>query len=76
MCTIKYHDITVSYSNSITIGKNIMKMNAGKTKFMNYNQPSSININTNDGTNLEEVHDFKYLCAWMASTAVDIQKGH
>ena len=48
-------------------------MNAGKTKLMSYNQKSTVNISTNDGTNLE-VQNFKYLGAWMASKVKDIKQ--
>ena len=40
---------------------------------MAYNQKQTFNIKTEDETNLEEVHDFKYLGAWMSSTEQDIK---
>ena len=36
-------------------------MNAGKTKFMLRDQRRMGSLQTNDGTKLEEVNDFKYL---------------
>ena len=56
-----------------SVAKVGFKMNAGDTKLMSYNQKSIINISTND-TNQEEVQDFKFLGAWMASTAKDIKQ--
>ena len=44
MRTIEYHGITDNSLNSITIGKNWMKIKAGKTRFMSYNLPSSIQM--------------------------------
>ena len=49
-------------------------MNAGKTKFMSFNQSRMSSLQTNDGTTLEEVKDFKYLGAWMESTTKDIKQ--
>ena len=40
-----------------------LKMGAGKTKCMSYNQHESVTIITNDGSILEEVGNFKYLGA-------------
>ena len=39
---------------------------------MSYNLSQGVPLTTNDGTTLEEVSDFKYLRAWMASTEKDI----
>ena len=50
-----------------------MKQNAGKTKFMSFNQSRMSSLQTNDGTKLE-VKDFRYLGAWMESTAKDIKQ--
>ena len=49
-------------------------MNASKAKFMLFNQSrmGTCSLQTNDGTKLEDVKDFKYLGAWMESTAKDI----
>ena len=47
------------------VGKVGLKMNAGKTKYMSYNQHESVTIKTNDGSILEEVGNFKYLGAWV-----------
>ena len=55
-----------------SVGKVGLKMNVGKTKFMSFNHKNTI-IKTNNGTDLEEVDDFKYLGAWMASTEKDIK---
>ena len=49
-----------------------LKVNVGKTKFTSFNHENTI-IKTNNGTDLEEVDDFKYLGAWMASTEKDIK---
>ena len=38
-----------------------LHMNAKKTQFMIYNQPTQGEIHTVDGSCLEEVKDFKYL---------------
>ena len=57
-----------------SVAKVGLKMNAGKTKFMAYNQNSMVKICTNDGTNLDEVQDFKYLGAWMESTEKDVKQ--
>ena len=43
-------------------------MNSDKTKYMSYNLSQEVPLKTNDGTALEEVSDFKYLGARMAST--------
>ena len=50
-----------------------LHMNAKKTQFMAYNQPSCVSIKTVDGNSLEEVHDFKYLGAWVQSSDQDIK---
>ncbi|XP_019633676.1 PREDICTED: exportin-5-like, partial [Branchiostoma belcheri] len=47
-------------------------MNAGKTKFMAFNQQSPVCLKTTDGSTLEKVEDFKYLGSHMESTAKDI----
>ena len=52
-----------------SVAKVRLKMNAGKTKFTSFNQSRTSSLQTNDGTKLEEVKDFKYLGAWMESTA-------
>ena len=49
-----------------SVGKVGLKINVRKTKFMSFNHKNTI-IKTNNGTDLEEVDDFKYLGAWMAS---------
>lgn len=56
-----------------SVAKVGLKMNAGKTKFMSFNQKQEITLRTNDGTELEEVKDFKYLGAWMESTEKDVK---
>ena len=48
-------------------------MNAKKTQFMAFNQPHDVQIKTQDGSNLKEVKDFKYLGAWMQTTEADIR---
>jgi predicted Rdx family selenoprotein len=55
-----------------SVAKVGLKMNAGKTKVMSYNN-GQVSIRTNDGTELEEVKNFKYLGAWMESTEKDIK---
>ena len=45
-------------------------MNAKKTKAMVYNEPP-YEVKTLDGSELEIVHDFKYLDAWIASSEKD-----
>ena len=40
------------------VGKVGLKMNAGKTKYMSYNQHESVTIKTNDGSILDEVGNF------------------
>ena len=57
-----------------SVAKVGLKMNAGKTKFMSYNQSKTVSLNTSDGTKLEEVEDFKYLGALMSSTAKDVRQ--
>ena len=56
-----------------SVAKVGLKMNAGKTKFMCYNQSQETTIRTNDGTELQEVKDFKYLGTWMESTEKDVK---
>ena len=48
-------------------------MNAKKTQFMAFNQLHDIHIQTQDGTFLKEVQDFKYLGAWVQNTENDIK---
>ena len=48
-------------------------MNAKKTQFMVYNQPTCVEMHTVDGSCLEEVKDFKYLGSWVHSTEQDIK---
>ena len=50
-----------------------LHMNAKKTQFMAFNQPHDVQIKTQDGSNLKEVKDFKYLGAWMQSTEADLR---
>ena len=56
-----------------SVGKVGLKMNAGKTKFMSFNS-DNVTITTSNGTELDQVTDFKYLGAWMASTEKDLKK--
>ena len=44
-------------------------MNAGKTKFMLFNQSRESKLQINDGSGLEEVKDFKYLGVWIEMIA-------
>ena len=48
-------------------------MNASKTKFVSFNVSQPLRIQTRDGTDIDEVDDFKYLGSWMASTEKDIK---
>ena len=48
-------------------------MNASKTKYMSFNHNGNINIQTNDGTKLENVTDFKYLGTLMESSEKDVK---
>ena len=57
-----------------SVAKFELKMNAGKTKFMSFNQGKTGSIQTNDGPKLEEVKDFKYIGAWVESSAKDINQ--
>ena len=50
-----------------------LKLNAGKTKYISFNQVRATDIKTNNNTSLEEVTDFKYLGSWMESTEKDIK---
>jgi hypothetical protein len=50
-----------------------LHMNAKKTQFMVYNQPTDVEIQTVDGSLLQEVKDFKYLGSWVGSTEQDIK---
>ena len=44
-------------------------MNTGKTKYMSYNTIQQFEIKAIDGSNLKRVEDFKYLGAWIDSSA-------
>ena len=54
-----------------SVGKVGLRMNASKTKYMSFNHKGNISIQTNDGTKLESVTDFKYLGAMMESSEKD-----
>ena len=56
-----------------SVAKVGLKMNSGKTKYVSYYLSQEVPFKTNDGTALEEVRDFKYTGAWMASTEKDIK---
>ena len=45
-----------------------LHVTAKKTQFMVYNQPTHVEIHTEDGSCLEEVKYFKYLGSWVQST--------
>ncbi|CAH1244381.1 Hypp7291 [Branchiostoma lanceolatum] len=49
-----------------------LHMNAGKTKFMAYNQQVPVCLRTHEGTALEKVEDFRYLGFHIESTSKDI----
>ena len=55
----------------VSVGKVGLKMNSGNTKFMSYNQQDEVTIRTNEGTELEQVSNFKYLGAWMHTCRVN-----
>ena len=57
-----------------SVGKVGLKINAKKTKYMSCNQIVDVKLHTKDGANLDEVQDFKYLGAWMESTAKDVKQ--
>ena len=61
-----------------SVAKVGLTMNAWKTKFMSCNQKCTVNISTNDGTNLEEVQDFKYVPGWQAQqrTSNNVKQQH
>ena len=44
-------------------------MNTGKTKYMSYNTNQQFEIKAIDRSNLKSVEDFKYLGAWIDSSA-------
>ena len=44
-------------------------MNTGKTKYMSYNTIQQFEIKDIDGSNLKRFEDFKYLGAWIDSSA-------
>ena len=48
-------------------------MNTGKTKYMNYNTIQQFEIKAIDGSYLKRVEDFKYLGAWIDSSAKDLK---
>ena len=46
-----------------------LSMNTWKTKYMSYNTNQQFEIKAIDGSNLKRVEDFKYLGAWIDSSA-------
>ena len=50
-----------------------LHMNVKKIQFMTFKQPHCMQIKPQDGSNLKEVKDFKYLGAWMQSTEINIR---
>ena len=50
-----------------------LKMNAKKTKVLQFNQKGQVNITSKDGAMLDVVDDFKYLGSMMISTVNDIK---
>ena len=50
-----------------------LSMNTGKTKYMSYNTIQQFEIKVIDGSNLKRVEDFKYLGAWIDSSAKDLK---
>jgi hypothetical protein len=49
-----------------------LQINSKKTQYMCFNQPSDVPISSMNGSKLQQVQDFKYLGAWVASTSQDI----
>ena len=56
-----------------SVGKVELRMNASTTKYMSFDHNGNINIQTNDGTKLENVTDFKYLGALIESSEKDVK---
>ena len=50
-----------------------LSMNTGKTKYMSYNTNQQFEIKAIEGSNLKRVEDFKYLRAWIDSSAKDLK---
>ena len=48
-------------------------MNAKKTKVMALNQPTPVQTETLDGTQLEQVEDYKYPGSMVSSTEKDLK---
>ena len=48
-------------------------MNTGKTKYMSYNTNQQFEIKAIDRSNLKRVDDFKYLGAWIDSSAKELK---
>ena len=49
-----------------------LSMNTWKTKYMSYNTNQQFEIKAIDRSNLKSVEDFKYLGAWIDSSAKDL----
>ena len=49
-----------------------ISMNTGKTKYMSYNTIQHFEIKAIDGSNLKRVKDFKYIGAWIDSSATNL----
>ena len=50
-----------------------LSMYTGKSKYMSYNTNQQFEIKAIDGSNLKSVEDFKYLGAWIDSSAQDFK---
>ena len=50
-----------------------VSMNTWKTKYMSYNTNQKFEIKAIDGSNMKSVEDFKYLWAWIDSSAKDFK---
>ena len=48
-------------------------MNTGRTKYMSYNTNQQFEIKAIYGSNLKRVEDFKYIGAWIDSSAKDLK---
>jgi hypothetical protein len=49
-----------------------LQINFKKTQYMTFNQTSNATVCTMNGSKLQQVQDFNYLGAWIASTSQDI----
>ena len=50
-----------------------LSMHTGKTKYTSYNTNQQFEIKAIDGSNMKRVEDFKYIGAWIDSSAKDLK---